>query len=128
MSVQTLREVNKLHTVETTEREIGKSIFYKNISIYLINSGGSKGDALRFCRRRNAAMAVALFRESSRRIIDSVVAAPFMLFDPADIFFDFPSFGLLSSFGFFGFLMVLGAFGIVLCVCGREARSEEREV
>ena len=72
-------------------------------------------------------MAGALLRESSRRIIDSVVAAPF-LFDPADIFFDFPSFGLLSSFGFFGFLMVLGAFGIVLCVCGREARSEEREV
>ena len=40
-------------------------------------------------------MAGALLRESSRRIIDSVVAAPFILFDPADIFFD------LLSFGFF---------------------------
>lgn len=40
-------------------------------------------------------MAGALFSESSRLIIDSVVAAPFILFDPADIFFD------LLSFGFF---------------------------
>jgi len=40
-------------------------------------------------------MAGALFSASSRLIIDSVVAAPFILFDPADIFFD------LLSFGFF---------------------------
>ena len=40
-------------------------------------------------------MAVALFGESSRRSIGRVVASPFILFDPADTFFD------LLSIGFF---------------------------